>query len=98
MRFCHGLFCMHFKKDLTNNCKFSYCISKSFVILFTCVLVGERKWILYTSNNIKQRRGRETMKLIWKVISNVISFVLFAVMVCLAFVVISSKASGGIQQ
>lgn len=35
------------------------------------------------------------MKLIWKVISNVISFVLFAVMVCLAFVVISSKASGG---
>ncbi|MBE5105656.1 signal peptidase I [Bacillus thuringiensis] len=35
------------------------------------------------------------MKLIWKVISNVISFVLFALMVCLAFVVISSKASGG---
>ncbi|EEK74373.1 Signal peptidase SipW; Serine peptidase; MEROPS family S26B [Bacillus mycoides] len=50
---------------------------------------------MHTSNNIKQRRGRETMKLIWKVISNVISFVLFAVMVCLAFVVISSKASGG---
>ena len=35
------------------------------------------------------------MKLIWKVISNVISFVLFALMICLAFVVISSKASGG---
>ncbi|MDM5187572.1 signal peptidase I [Bacillus sp. DX4.1] len=35
------------------------------------------------------------MKLVWKIMSNVISFVLFAVMVCLAFVVISSKASGG---
>ena len=35
------------------------------------------------------------MKLVWKIISNVISFVLFALMVCLAFVVISSKASGG---
>lgn len=35
------------------------------------------------------------MKLIWKIISNIISFVLFATMVCLAFVVISSKASGG---
>ncbi|WP_459500901.1 signal peptidase I SipW [Bacillus sp. C1] len=35
------------------------------------------------------------MKLVWKIISNVISFVLFAVMVCLAFIVISSKASGG---
>ena len=34
------------------------------------------------------------MKLIWKIISNAISFVLFALMV-LAFVVISSKASGG---
>ena len=66
-----------------------------FVILFSCVLVKEREWILHTSNNIKQRRGRETMKLIWKVISNVISFVLFALMICLAFVVISSKASGG---
>ena len=38
------------------------------------------------------------MKLIWKVISNVISFVLFALMVCLAFEVISSKASGGDQR
>lgn len=37
------------------------------------------------------------MKLIWKIISNAISFVLFALMVFLAFVVISSKASGGIQ-
>ncbi|KFN02445.1 signal peptidase I [Bacillus clarus] len=35
------------------------------------------------------------MKLVWKIISNIISFVLFTVMVCLAFVVISSKASGG---
>ncbi|MFO6597658.1 signal peptidase I SipW [Bacillus cereus] len=35
------------------------------------------------------------MKLIWKIISNAISFVLFALMVFLAFVVISSKASGG---
>ncbi|MBO1578182.1 MULTISPECIES: signal peptidase I SipW [Bacillus] len=35
------------------------------------------------------------MKLVLKIISNVISFVLFALMVCLAFVVISSKASGG---
>lgn len=35
------------------------------------------------------------MKLVWKVISNIISFVLFTIMVCLAFVVISSKASGG---
>ncbi|HEK9100233.1 signal peptidase I [Bacillus pfraonensis] len=35
------------------------------------------------------------MKLVWKIISNVISFVLFALMVCLAFIVISSKASGG---
>jgi len=35
------------------------------------------------------------VKLVWKIISNVISFVLFALMVCLAFVVISSKASGG---
>ncbi|CAM4120677.1 signal peptidase [Bacillus manliponensis] len=35
------------------------------------------------------------MKFVWKIISNIISFVLFAVMVCLAFVVISSKASGG---
>ncbi|MED0971365.1 signal peptidase I SipW [Bacillus paramycoides] len=35
------------------------------------------------------------MKLVWKIISNVISFVLFALMVFLAFVVISSKASGG---
>ena len=95
MRFCHGLFCMHFKNDLTNNCKFSYCISKSFVILFTCVLVRELNEYCILRNNIKQRRGRETMKLVWKVISNVISFVLFAVMVCLAFVVISSKASGG---
>ncbi|CAG9614924.1 Signal peptidase I W [Bacillus rhizoplanae] len=33
------------------------------------------------------------MKLVWKVFSNIISFVLFTVMVCLAFVVISSKAS-----
>ncbi|PGZ95998.1 signal peptidase I [Bacillus pseudomycoides] len=36
------------------------------------------------------------MKLIWKIISNIISFVLFTIMVCLAFVVISSKASGGV--
>ncbi len=35
------------------------------------------------------------MKFVWKIISNVISFVLFALMVFLAFVVISSKASGG---
>lgn len=35
------------------------------------------------------------MKLVWKVISNIISFVLFTIMVFLAFVVISSKASGG---
>ncbi|WP_242319818.1 signal peptidase I [Bacillus cereus group sp. BfR-BA-01349] len=35
------------------------------------------------------------MKLIWKIISNAIAFVLFALMVFLAFVVISSKASGG---
>ncbi|MFD0768761.1 signal peptidase I SipW [Bacillus sp. CGMCC 1.60114] len=35
------------------------------------------------------------MKLIWKILSNIISFVLFAIMVCLAFVVISAKASGG---
>lgn len=35
------------------------------------------------------------MKLVWKVISNIISFVLFTIMVVLAFVVISSKASGG---
>ncbi|MGG2093117.1 signal peptidase I SipW [Bacillus sp. S13(2024)] len=35
------------------------------------------------------------MKLVWKIISNIISFALFAIMVCLAFVVISSKASGG---
>ncbi|PEB54129.1 signal peptidase I [Bacillus pseudomycoides] len=35
------------------------------------------------------------MKLVWKIISNFISFVLFALMVFLAFVVISSKASGG---
>ncbi|WP_020061775.1 signal peptidase I SipW [Bacillus sp. 123MFChir2] len=34
------------------------------------------------------------MKLVWKVISNIISFVLFTIMVVLAFVVISSKASG----
>lgn len=35
------------------------------------------------------------MKLVWKIMSNFISFVLFALMVFLAFVVISSKASGG---
>ncbi|PED73704.1 signal peptidase I [Bacillus pseudomycoides] len=35
------------------------------------------------------------MKLVWKIMSNVISFVLFALMVFLAFIVISSKASGG---
>ncbi|EMA6342200.1 signal peptidase I [Bacillus cytotoxicus] len=35
------------------------------------------------------------MKFVWKIMSNVISFVLFALMVFLAFVVISSKASGG---
>ncbi|MGG2016106.1 signal peptidase I SipW [Bacillus sp. S10(2024)] len=35
------------------------------------------------------------MKLVRKVISNIISFVLFTIMVVLAFVVISSKASGG---
>lgn len=35
------------------------------------------------------------MKLVWKMISNIISFVLFTIMVCLAFIVISSKASGG---
>ncbi|MFJ8527325.1 signal peptidase I SipW [Bacillus sp. NPDC094106] len=35
------------------------------------------------------------MKLVWKIISNFISFVLFALMVFLAFIVISSKASGG---
>ncbi|MCM3734816.1 signal peptidase I [Bacillus cytotoxicus] len=34
------------------------------------------------------------MKLVWKVMSNIISFVLFTIMVVLAFVVISSKASG----
>ncbi|ENQ3079514.1 signal peptidase I SipW [Bacillus sp. WLY-B-L8] len=34
------------------------------------------------------------MKLVWKAISNIISFVLFTIMVVLAFVVISSKASG----
>ncbi len=35
------------------------------------------------------------MKLVRKIMSNVISFVLFALMVFLAFIVISSKASGG---
>ncbi|ENQ3104912.1 signal peptidase, endoplasmic reticulum-type [Bacillus sp. 491mf] len=35
------------------------------------------------------------MKFVWKVMSNIISFVLFMIMVSLAFVVISSKASGG---
>ncbi|MGG0275725.1 signal peptidase I SipW [Bacillus rhizoplanae] len=35
------------------------------------------------------------MKLVWKIFSNIISFVLFTIMVCLAFVAISSKASGG---
>lgn len=43
-------------------------------------------------NNEERKRQ---MKLVWKIMSNVISFVLFAVMVCLAFVVISSKVSGG---
>lgn len=35
------------------------------------------------------------MKLVWKMMSSGIAFVLFAFMVCFAFVVISAKASGG---